>query len=75
MTAKERFARFGKLTWQAGEAGDPCWYARLGGNELRARALAADVWIVGVRNGAMYETTAVGKSFPNASHRAEEVLS
>ena len=74
MTAKTHIAQFGQLRWRSGEAGDPCWYARLGGNELRARALSGDTWIVGVRHGATYENVAIGKSFPDASHKAEEAL-
>lgn len=61
MTTKTHIAQFGQLRWHTGEAGDPCWYARLGGNELRARALSGDTWIV-------------GNSFGDASHKAEGVL-
>jgi len=74
MTVKAHKAIFGHLTWRSGEAGDPCWYARLGGNELRAKALSGDTWIVGVKNGATYDVVAVGGSFGDASHKAEEVL-
>lgn len=74
MTAKTHIAQFGQLRWRSGEAGDPCWYTRLGGNELRARALSGDTWIVGVKSGAAYDVVAVGNSFGDASHKAEEVL-
>ena len=74
MTVKTHRAIFGRLTWHTGEAGDPCWYARLGGNELRARALSGDTWIVGVKCGAAYDVVAVGGSFGDASHKAEEHL-
>lgn len=74
MTVKTHRAVFGQLTWHTGEAGDPCWYARLGGNDLRAKALSGDTWIVGVKNGATYDVVAVGGSFGDASHKAEEVL-
>ena len=74
MTVKTHRAIFGQLTWHTGEVGDPCWYARLGGHELRARALSGDTWIVGVRHGAAYDVVAVGGSFGDASRKAEEVL-
>ena len=74
MTVKTHIAQFGQLRWRSGEAGDPCWYALLDGSELRARALSGDTWIVGVKNGATYDVVAVGKSFGDASHKAEEVL-
>jgi hypothetical protein len=74
MTVKTHIAQFGRLCWRSGEAGDPCWYARLGGSELRARALSGATWIVGVRHGAAYDVVAVGGSFGDASRKAEEVL-
>jgi len=74
MTVKAYRAIFGQLTWHTGEVGDPCWYARLGGNDLRAKALSSDTWIVGVKSGATYDVVAIGGSFGDASRKAEEVL-
>ena len=72
MTVKTHRAIFGQLTWHTGEAGDPCWYARLGGNELRARPIAPTRWVVSHETPAGWIMIASGVTMGEVSARAEE---